>query len=319
MNLKIMKKNLNNPAFLFYALLLGLFFAGCTKKDTAFMPATNVVSTQAERIASTAPADPAIAYVNNNNLMVMNADGSNQTVIVSAGAATPSWSPDAHSIVFTRAGGLWIVDVSVVNGVPVGSNLHKIPFTLPGTQGSPSWSPAGDSIAFTNASAGTDYDRNIYTISPAGGTPDTAYTSPNGLYPRQPDWNPDGSKLVFSEATDASPYQWNLLVFDRSTSQVTTVIPLSGSIAVKAPAWSRNGDRIAYSNGNSSPEAIYTVTPTANATPVKVIDGAFPTWSPNDTKLAFNGNKPAGLFSYSFSTGTKQKLADGTWADWKRF
>ncbi|HUS03351.1 MAG TPA: hypothetical protein VMY77_16540 [Chitinophagaceae bacterium] len=314
-----MKKNLNIPVLLFCALLVSLFFAGCTKKDNSVTPATNVASTQAQRIGSTAPADPAIAYVSNNNLMVMNADGSNQTVIVSGGAGAPSWSPEAHSIVFTRAGGLWIVDVSVVNGVSTGSNLHRIPFTLSGTQGSPSWSPAGDLIAFTNASAGSEYDRNIYTISPAGGTPAIVYTSANGLSPRQPDWSPDGSKIVFSEATDASPYQWNLLVFDRSTSQLTEVIPLSSSIAVKASAWSRNGDRIAYSNGNGSPEAIYTVAPTANATPVKVIDGAFPTWSPGDLKLAFNGNKPAGIYSYTFSTGTRQKLADGTWADWRRF
>ena len=49
------------------------------------------------------PSDvAAIAFVRNGDLVVMNADGSNQTVVYSGSGrgATPSWSPDEKSIVF---------------------------------------------------------------------------------------------------------------------------------------------------------------------------------------------------------------------------
>src|SRR5690242_6348625 len=184
-----MKKISSRMILFSIAATVTLFLISCAKK-VILTPMESTTSTITAEKASSAAADPAIAYVSNNNLMVMNADGSNQTVISSGGASTPSWSPDAHSLVFARSGGLWIIDVAVVNGVPTGSNLHQIPFTLAGTQGNPSWSPLGDRIAFTNTTSPA-YDRNIYTVSPSGGDLVIVYTSASGLTPRQPDWSPD--------------------------------------------------------------------------------------------------------------------------------
>jgi hypothetical protein len=65
------------------------------------------------------PADPAIAfsalYKNHSDLMVMNADGSNQRAVVSKMMVYndwPDWSPDGKQLVFTRydcniPGGSW--------------------------------------------------------------------------------------------------------------------------------------------------------------------------------------------------------------------
>src|SRR5438046_898469 len=153
-----MKKKLLSFGLFSCTAIISLFFWSCAKKDTiTFPPETSPSITAAEKTSS-ATADPAIAYVNNNKLMVMNTDGSNQTVIVSSTSiGAPSWSPDAHSIVFpgiiNAVNSLWIVDVAVVNGIPTGSNLHRVTINLAGTQGSPSWSPLGDAIAFTNATS----------------------------------------------------------------------------------------------------------------------------------------------------------------------
>ncbi|UCG69530.1 MAG: hypothetical protein JSV09_00455, partial [Thermoplasmata archaeon] len=82
------------------------------------------------------PADPAIAYRVQKgrafNLMVMNADGSNQAVVYTADyIGNPTWAPDGSAIAFLMQQedytyDLWRIDVSVVNGEPQGSNPTEL-------------------------------------------------------------------------------------------------------------------------------------------------------------------------------------------------
>jgi Tol biopolymer transport system component len=256
----------------------------------------------------------------------MNADGSNQAVVVQGaqgdGFAFPSWSPDATHIAFDAqiggVSGIWITDVTVVNGTPVGSNLRRIPINLAG--GQDVWSPRScltpcDTIAFTR-------DASIYVVLPTGGTPTIAYTSPQGLAPSQFDWSPDASQLVIMEATLQLPAQWSLVVFDRRSSTRTVIVPLGGFF-VRYPAWSRGtANLIAYSGySGNNPEAVYTLASTGG-TPVKVTDGRDPTWSPDNAKIAFFGSSghEGCLCTLTFPTGAIQALAGGGRnPDWRRF
>ena len=304
-------------AFFASAVLAGLLPVSCTKENGALDPLsmsnkTSMAANKPSPPPSTSPADPAIAYEDRGTgkVMVMNADGSNQTVVASGGL--PSWSPNGHSIFFEGSvggvGGFAIVDVAVTTGNKViASNLRHVPITQPGTANGGRWSPLGDQIVFIFE------DQNVYTIPPTGGTAKIVYTSPAGLMPFDPEWSQDGSKIVFTEWNDAFT-QSNLQVLDLTTKIITTVRPLTTEM-IYGPTWSRHGDRIAYTGSG-----IRTVTPTANATPVNVTSGGYQTWSPDDSKLAFTGGRKSSIETYAFSGGAITILASsGVFADWRRF
>src|SRR6185437_2574067 len=103
-------------------VLVSLISESC-KKELA--PGSPDISKSSSAVAKNQPppppsANPAIAYRYRSDLKVMNADGSNQTTIVSGGGPGV-WSPDGKRLLFQHPGGLSLVDVSVVNGKPTGS------------------------------------------------------------------------------------------------------------------------------------------------------------------------------------------------------
>ncbi|MFI5264346.1 MAG: hypothetical protein ACHQM6_07520, partial [Candidatus Kapaibacterium sp.] len=89
--------------------------------------------------AATVAANPALTYVGSTGghsskqtIAVMNSDGSNQTNVYTAGTtattlSNPCWSADGKSVAWIENSSvLKACDVSVVNGVPTGSNVRTI-------------------------------------------------------------------------------------------------------------------------------------------------------------------------------------------------
>src|SRR3990172_1989810 len=135
---------------------------------------------------STLPADPAIAYRlagTTDKLMVMNADGTNKAAVYSCTngfVAGFSWSPDGKSIAFQPCSrGLWRVDVSVVNGKPVGSNAVQLAdSSVCGSCYDAAWSPTGDVIA---VSGGVSIP-SMFLIPAGGGAAQVLYTASAGPF-----------------------------------------------------------------------------------------------------------------------------------------
>ncbi len=99
------------------------------------------------------PDGTRIAYFAAGNVIhVMNADGSNQHVLVpGAGSVGPQWSPDARRVLFNRNDGPAGLHPYVVNAD--GTGLAQLGPALPSSQ-APSWSPDGTRIVFLSLGGG---------------------------------------------------------------------------------------------------------------------------------------------------------------------
>jgi hypothetical protein len=143
------------------------------------------------------PDGARIAFIRNDRLHVMTADGS-VTQIATTAAAEPAWSPDGTRIVFTcQVDATWWDICSIA---PDGTGL--VPLTSDGRSNSrPSWSPDGSRIGFTRVDF-TDASRDPPPSEPyiavmnADGTGRTRLT--DGWSPR---WSRDGELIVFVRGT----------------------------------------------------------------------------------------------------------------------
>jgi Tol biopolymer transport system component len=133
-----------------------------------------------ECCAEYSPAGTKIVYVNaynlqdhedtyNNDIWVMNADGTNQHALTNTSFPMendgPSWSPDGTKIVFSRTanvssapGYLYVMNANGTNVTPLMNGASQI------IGYNPTWSPDGTRIAYNTGST-------INIVSAAGGLP----------------------------------------------------------------------------------------------------------------------------------------------------
>jgi Tol biopolymer transport system component len=263
------------------------------------------------------PADPAIAYRLQKGrvqtLFVMNADGSNQASIWED-VGNPCWAPDGSAIAFGFQHVLYRIDVSVVDGVPQGSN--PIALTDEIKSSPPKWSPAGDVIAFTNHFNG-EYNL-IQTVPAMGGTVETIYTAPEGYSVLSMAWRSDASKMAIELIEFYNNNQRTIVVLDLSDYTTTTVYGPTTDRCDHLD-WARTSDTLTFTSNDGI--SILDMTQT-NPTPQVLIAGnnEWPIWSPDDSQMIYlqwhkNSYK---LSVYTLSTEESEIIGKGSAPDWCR-
>ncbi len=267
---------------------------------------------------------------NFQGIWVMNADGSNQTMVTSGASgadANPAWSPDGTKIVFASIrdninGDIYVMDAN-------GQNQTRL--TTSGSNLEPAWSPDGTKIVFNHSGVS---DQDVWVMN-ANGTGQTNLSNDPGHFDGEPVWSPDGTKIAFVSRR-SGPDQIFVMNADGSNP-----VNVSNDLNVDDddPAWSPDGTRFAFTSdrgggqtdiwamtsGGASPAALTTAlqpdadpdwqpVPPASITVMKALR---PTTDPGRFDLqvdatvvrASAGNGGSGTTTASFGTHTVSEVA----------
>lgn len=192
----------------------------------------------------------------NGQLWIMNADGSNQHLLLAESSFTemrPSFSPDGKTVVFSRgydinpdAGRPFIVQLYRINVDGTGLTQITSHTALGVHDYGPKYSPGGNTIVFQGDDRGGILGA-AWLIGADGGR--ARQVTPSAISGRRPDWSPDGKKIAF-QTHCCNPQNETIAVINVDGTGVRELTH-NGSDYFAGPhdfdpSWSPQGDAIVF-------------------------------------------------------------------------
>jgi Tol biopolymer transport system component len=276
-----------------------------------------------------------IAFVSvrdgNQEIYLMNADGSGQTRLTFSPAADnhPSWSPDGSKIAFTsfRDGRyqLYVMNAD-------GSNQHRVT-NDPDWDAFPSWTADGRQLVFQKATfdaSGTVNSIEIWAVN-AGGGGSQRNLAGSPRDDETPATSPHGNMIAFNRSDGISSSLFVMRLDGAGLRQITSSPSLPSGDAVDfRPNWSPHGNKIVFLHNTEVDNEIYVVGSNGQGltrlttTPDRVEFS--PVWSPDGSQIAFAARDRAtgptqDLTIYvmnSNGSGVRMLTNHGGQLDWQR-
>ena len=225
--------------------------------------------------------------------------------------------------------GIVIVSVAIIQWRRLGRESYVTPpmratFTRvtsqPGAEFFPSISPEGKWIVYSGEGSG---NRDVYLQSASGETA-INLTADCAQDDEQPAFSPDGEHIAFRSGRDGG----GIFIMGRTGEAVRRVT--RGGFN---PAWSHDGTRLVYTRvrteirPQNAEERSEMLVVSANGGEPRVLhkgDSMMPSWSPQDTRIAFSGRYIQGqpiagvsnLFTIPTAGGNPEPLTRGDSIDW---
>jgi len=197
----------------------------------------------------------------NNELFVMNPDGSDQTRLTNSfrvSEGQPAWSPDGTRLLYrqtpdnpiTQNADIWQIDVD-----PAAPNARPV-LERTGDERYPSYSPDGTKILFRGDQDLIDHsgDEELYVMN-ADGT-DIVQLTHNDVFDSAPAFSPDGTKIAFESARDSGdPLALDIYVMNADGTDVRRLT--TDPAHDEGPIFSPDGTKIAFASLRSGQEDIW--------------------------------------------------------------
>ena len=224
----------------------------------------------------------------NNEIYVMNQDGSSQTRLTfdTASDTQPSCSPDGTKIAFIKG-----VDVFVMNADGTGqvSLTHGV-----GTNSGPAWSPDGARIAFHRWVGLANFD--IFVVN-ANGTNLVRLTT-NAAADVTPSFSPDGQRIVFRSNRDGND---EIYVMNADGTGQTNLT--NNPADDEDPSFSPDGTKILFTRRDPLDQiAMMNADGTGAVTLTSVARNFAPAFSPDGKKITFFSDRDGNNEIYTMRT-----------------
>jgi Tol biopolymer transport system component len=162
-----------------------------------------------DRRPSWSPDGKQIVFDDQNDLWVMDADGSDRKRLTDTPDVSEwqaAWSPDGSRIAFHSEGDIWVMDAD-------GSDPRNLTRTPNLQDGYASWSPNGRKIAWGKQSR-ADTPGDVWKMNADGSRKVrlTSFAGPDGA----PAWSPDGRKIAFIRDSQGDTDVWKMNASDGS-------------------------------------------------------------------------------------------------------
>ncbi|HUD96859.1 MAG TPA: CehA/McbA family metallohydrolase [Woeseiaceae bacterium] len=170
---------------------------------------------------------------------------------VTTGPASPTWSPDGETLVYSMQGSLWGQATDSTTAVQLTAG--------PGYDYQPDWSPDGRYIVFVRYNNDA---MELQLLDPESG--EVVPLTSGGAVNTEPRWSPDGSRLAFVSTSDGGRFRLFVGSVDGKTLNATPLLEDRESDVERyyyssfdhqlSPSWSPDGAALMYV---SNPEVVY--------------------------------------------------------------
>ena len=262
---------------------LRLYLSDTTKKQGTKLIQDFTSATSSGLFLS--PNGKRVAFVKDNDIYVMNTDGS-QTINLtkkpgdySSGGNPLSWSPDGTRIAFYMGKypqqQLYVINADGSNLTNLTNNPENQVYNL-----NVAWSPDSKRIAFYHSESGDNLGtkQNIYLVDAKGGKPINLTNKP-GEY-NELSWSPDGQQIAFTVGELSQQKIYTIQPNGRGLTNLTRN-PFSSIFL----GWATDSKRIAFTADRGSlGSAIYIINRDGSGlrklTKNGDVNDFFPTWQP---------------------------------------